>query len=284
MKIQLSSRRLFALGFVLLVATNSIVLLGVASNRTGEPESQIILTERELRLPYHIRKEDSGLALQLTWRVLGRDEEYDSYSWTTPVWFNSEKLEELGFKIDDFLNRSGDKKRDKEPIPKEVFIVLEKEGAPYREVVKRAEATLKREESLLQLNPEDKALRENFQNAEKRLERERTSESRLFAIDAGLDPRALREKYGNRTRFVIAKGSVKPSYWDKKERDIFGYISELSVTDVHVPLEHRRTFDAILSENKTKGRDFTSPRFEVKLAYGSRFEPWIASVEPIKQD
>lgn len=284
MKIQLSSRRLFAFGFVLLVATNSIVLSGVASNRSGEPESQIILTERELRLPYQNRKEDSGLALQLTWRVLNMDEKYDSSSWTTPAWFNSEKLEELGFKIDDFLNSSGDKKRDKEPIPKEVYIVLEKEGAPYREVIKRAEAALKREESLLQLNPEDKELREKFENAEKRLERERTSESRLFAIDAGLDPWALREKYGDRTCFVIAKGSVKPNYWDKKDRYIFGYISKLSVTDVHVPLEQRRTFDAILSENKTKTHDFTSPRFEVKLAYGSRFEPWIASAEPIKQN
>lgn len=283
MKIQLSSRRLFTFGFVLLVATNSIVLSGVASNRSGEPESQIILTERELRLPYQNRKEDSGMALQLTWRVLNMDEKYDSFSGTTPAWFNSEKLVELGFKIDDFLNRSGDKKRDKEPIPQEVFIVLEKEGAPYREVVKRAEAALKREESLLQLHPEDKEFREKFKNAEKRLERERMSESRLFAIDAGLDPYALREKYRDRTRFIIAKGSVRPNYWNTKEREIFGHISELSVSAVHVPLEHRRTFDDIVPEDKTKGRrDFTSPRFEVKLVYGSRFEPWIASVEPVK--
>ena len=286
MKIQFSSRRLFALGFVLLITTNIIVLLGVASNRSGEPESQIVLTERELRLPYNIRKENSGLELRLTWRALSMNEnDLFSSSRTPPAWFNAEKLEELGFKMDSFLNSSGDEKRYKKPIPKEVFIVLEKDGTPYREVVKRAEAALEREEKIFNLNPEDKKLRENFEYAEKRLDRERTSESRLFAIDAGLDPRALREKYGDPTRFLIARGSVQPRYdWDKKKKEVLGYISELSVASIYVPLEHRHPFDAILAENKSKAHDFKSPRFEVELAFGSRLEPWVVSVEPIKQN
>ncbi len=51
MKMLLSSRGLFTLGFVILLATNIIVFSGVASNRSGNLEAQIILSERELTLP-----------------------------------------------------------------------------------------------------------------------------------------------------------------------------------------------------------------------------------------
>ena len=51
MKMLLSARGLFTLGFVIFLTTNIIVLSGVASNRAENPEAQIILTERELTLP-----------------------------------------------------------------------------------------------------------------------------------------------------------------------------------------------------------------------------------------
>jgi hypothetical protein len=284
MKLHISSRGLFAFGFVIVVAANIAVLSGVAANRTGEPECKMTLSERELQLPYRIHKENSGMALRLTWRVIGKDDEYRSTSsWTSPAWFNAEKVEELGFKIQDRLNSSDDTALFKKILPKEVFVVLEYDGEPFREAVKRAESALAREQGLLKTHPDDKELRENHKRAEERLQRERTAESRLFAIDVGLDPEELRHKYSDRTRYILARGKAQPRYdWDKKKKEVSGYISELSIASIHVPLEHRQILDSIVARDRSKGMTFEPPRFEVELAYGSRLEPWVVSVISMK--
>lgn len=281
MKILLSSRGLFAIGFGILITTNILVLSGVAANRSGTPQTQITITERELQLPYRVHQENSGLALRLAWRVLSQDEDHNNYSnWTSPGWFSAEKLEELGFNIDNYLSSKADGSFYKQPIPKEVFIVLENKGEPYREAVKRAEIALEKEKDLFNLKSGDQRLRDNFERAEKRLKRERITASRLFAIDAGLDPQKLREKYHDQARFIITKGLVKPRYNDNKEKkDVSGYITKLSVARIHVPLKHRKTFDAILAQDKSRENDFSPPRYEVELAFGSRFEPWIVVVQ-----
>lgn len=38
--------------------------------------------------------------------------------------------------------------------------------------------------------------------------------------------------------------------------------------NIHVPLKHRKIFDAILSQDKVPGNEFRPPRYEVELAYG----------------
>lgn len=284
MKILLSSRGLFALGFMVLAATNIIVLFGVASNRSGNHDAQIILTERELQLPYQTyqtHKENSGLSLRLDWRALGRDEDTVNYmDRRSPAWFNAEKLEELGFNINDNLSSKDNKTFYRKSIPKEVFIVLENDGEPYRAAVKRAEVAFEKEGGLLKANPEDKMLRGNFERAEKKLKRMRITESRLYAIDAGLDPKKLRKKYGDQARFIIAKGLVKPTYHgDNKGKEVVGYITKLSIENIHVPLNYRKIFDVVLAQGKLKHNEFAPPRYKVELAYGSRLEPWIMSVE-----
>jgi len=281
MKILLSSRGLFALGFVIIVATNIVVLSGVASNRSGEPESHITLTERELPLQYRVHEENSGMALRLAWRALGKVEDYNNYpDWRSPAWFSAEKLEELGFNIKDYLRSTGDKTFYKQPIPKEVFIVLENDGEPYGEALKRAELALEKKEGSFKLNPEDKSLRNKFERAEKRLKRERITETRLFAIDAGLDPKKLREKYSDRTRFIITQGLVKPRYnYNKKRKEVFGYVTKLSVAKIHVPLKYRDILDAIIAKEIYRKNEFGYPRYKVELVYGKRLEPWIVSIK-----
>lgn len=141
---------------------------------------------------------------------------------------------------------------------------------------------LEKEEGLFKSNSGDKTLRDNFTSAEKRLKRERITGSRLFAIDAGLDPKKLREKYGDRTRFIITKGLVKARYnYKNKRKEVFGHIIKLSIKKIHVPLKYRKKFDSILIRDKSKKNEFESPHYEVELAYGSRLEPWIVSVHPL---
>ena len=62
---------------------------------------------------------------------------------------------------------------------------------------------------------------------------------------------------------------------------MFGYIVKLSPAKIHVPLKHRKIFDAIIARGKTKKDEFGLPRYEVKLAFGSRLEPWIVTVSPL---
>lgn len=281
MKILLSSRGLFLLGFFVLVVTNIVVISGVASNRSGEPESQITLTERELQLPYKIYKENSGLSLRLKWRTFS-DKKNGNYRSGSPAWLNSQKLNSLGFNPSSNNNLDIDTSSLKRPIPKEVFIVLENNGEPYQQSVKRAEKTLEKEEILFKSNPDDERLLNNVERAKKILNRERIKESRLFAIDAGLEPDKLRKKYKDQNRFIITKGIIKARYTYNNDKKIFAYVSRLSLKNIYVPLKHRKIFDSILNSSKSKINGIQPPRYEVKLAFGSRFEPWIMSVRPIE--
>ncbi|MBN2793686.1 MAG: DUF4824 family protein [Desulfuromonadales bacterium] len=285
MKKLLSSRGLFLLGFLLLVATNIIVLSGVALNQSGQPESLVTLTERELSLPYRVHKENSGLSLRLNWRTLDRIEDSSGYSNSrTPVWLNADKLAELGFDINALISADGHSTHFKQPLPREVFIVLEYDGTAYREALARAESAFHEREGSLKLNSDDKSIRENYESAEKRLNRERLEEPRLFAIDAGLDPGRLRDKYSDCGRFIIAKGLIQPGYgYAKDKEDVSGYLSKLSVASLHVPLNQRRIFDAMLARDRSRQDDIRPPRYAVKLAYGSRFEPWIMSVSSLDE-
>jgi len=277
MKKLLSSRGLFILGFLILAATNIVVLYGVASNRSGEPESLVTLTERELDLSYNAYEENSGLALRLSWRALGKEDPHGYSSWSNPTWLNAQKLEELGFNVDDNTSPY-DNTRYYRVIPKEVFIVLELGGEPYREALKRAGRVFEKEQAFIQDNPDDKSSQDRFEQAERKFERERQDATRLFAIDAGLDASALREKYGDRTRYIIARGLVKPGYRYSNKEDVFGYILRLSVGKIHVPLQHQQIFASIMDQYDSRKNNFGSLRFQVELAYGQRLEPWIVSV------
>lgn len=282
MNILSSSRLLFVLGFLLLAATNIAIFIGIVSNRTGNPDTLITLAERELRLPYSINEENTGLSLRLVWRALGRggNSIYGYSGWRSPAWFSAEKLDELGFKIDEYLGSANNGAYYKTPLPKEVFIVLENNGESYLEAVRRSEKVLEREAGLFKLKREDKTLRDNYEKAEKQLKRERTESSRLFAIDAGLDPFELRKKYDNRGQYIIVKGLVKPSYLrKKKKKEVFGIISQISTENIHVPLKHRKVLDDILAQDKQKHHEFQQSRYEIELAYGSRLEPWVMSVK-----
>jgi hypothetical protein len=285
MKILSSSRILFSLGVILLVTTNIVVLAGVTANRSGAPESLLSLSERELQLPYSLKKENSGLALRVVWRTLGKDQHEGShYDHDNPAWFDSEKLKELGFKPDESFKSNEKEKTYKKAIPQEVFIVLEYNGDLYREALRRAEVTFAKEEGLYKANSGDKKLHDAFQSAEERLRHERVTKSRLFVIDAGLDQRKLRDTYKDRTRFIITKGVVEPSYtYVNTLKEVSGHITELSVDTLHVPLNQREIFDTLLTQDKSKRDAFRPPRYEVKIAYGSRLEPWIMSVHPLSR-
>jgi Domain of unknown function (DUF4824) len=280
----LSRTRLFVLGFALILIANVIALLGVVANRSGKPEAVIELTERELGLPhYEMNDENSGLALHLNWRILPeiKDDIYPYYSrWGSPAWFNAQKLTELGFIIDKTTCPDGDSKR-KEPLPKDGFIVLEYDGDAYQEALQRAEMFLEKAEAALKANEKDKDLQDRFKNANKNLEAERTSESRLFPIDAGLDAGKLRERYPDRSKFIIMRGIVGLECRYKNKKEAVGHIADIRIDKINVPLSYRKLFDSIEAQDKSEKRGQRSPRYKVQVTYGSRFEPWVQRIDEL---
>jgi hypothetical protein len=278
MKMTWVTRFLFAAGFVVLAAVNYTVLSRVAENRKGDADAHLWLTERELPKSSHVEKENSGLELQLTWRTLSK-EENEVYN-RTPAWLRGEKLEKLGFRFVD--GAPSDKRRDRRAVSREVCIVLEYNGPAYQEALKRAERSLEKEEEALRANPADKGLQAARQQAEKRVRSEAVTQSRLFAVDAGTDPRQLRTRYADSSRYIVARGVVRLMYRNEGDREwAAGYIESISTAGIHVPLEHRLVLDKILQEHTPPSSEGKPPRYEVELIYGSRLEPWVTSIRPL---
>ena len=274
------ARLLFVVGCILLATVNYTVLSRVAANRQGQPDARLLLTERELPKINRLAQENNGVALRLAWRTLSReDNEYDDRK---PSWLSGKKLEELGFHFSDALEV--EQRRDRAPLSRQVFVVLEYNGGAYHNAIKRAERALEKEEDALRANPADKGLQSARQQAKKRLRNEEISQSRLFAVDAGLDPQRLRASYDDASRFIVAPGVVRMTYRVENGRAwATGQLDEISVDKVHVPLEQRRALDAILQQNKASQGDNKPPRYQAELLYGSRREPWIAAIRPLEE-
>jgi len=287
MKITLSSRKLFILGFVLLILANITVLVGIIVNRSGVPESLIILTERELPTGYQTSEENSGVDLDIDWRTQPKKSDdpnfYYGYYDRSPAWLSQAKLEELGFDVAQKLKEEKDDYYCN-VIPKEVFIVLEYDGVAYREVLQQAQAEFAKRKVSFQESNDDEELRRKYKEADRQLKAERGSRTKLFAMDAGLDPDKLRAIYKDRSRYIIAKGLV--TFYmqrDKEGVEVSGRIVRLSVEKVHVSCQLRQK---LLASAALKGMDRNSrlpAHYRVELAHGNRFEPWIIAFEPTTQ-
>jgi len=257
---------LFILGFVVIFAANITIFSGVIYNRSKKPFTSIELTERELKMPYRKNDENSGLALKLKWQTINQDK-----------WFNEKKLKELGYNIQKYADFDEYKKYRKIYVPKKVFIALEYNGSKYKEAVKKAEIKLEKEASAIKTGIEKNS--NDFELAERILKDIKYYGTRLYVIDVGLDADILKEKYNEPVKFIVVPGTVKIryNYLDNK-KETYGHVSGLSVDNIHVPLEFRKTFDSLPEKNKPRRNKPVPPRYKVKLAYGKRLEPWIRSV------
>lgn len=277
-----SARHTLGAGAALILAVNVIALAGVGYNRSGEPESTLLLTERELRRPHQdwgFDHENSGLALKLQWRVLAdgthkNDSLYvfmDRYS--DPVWLTPGKLAELGVDVSVPPDTERARRRYEKLPAKEVFIVLELNGNTYRAVLERARTNAR--EAAGAPKPSDRDMVSRAQAAAKRLEHEEHAATRLFAADAGTDMHALRAKYPDRSLYAIVHGRIQPRLTGEgKDARVRGYIEALSIDEINVPLEFRPVFEGL-----APSYDYSTPsrRFEARVNYGRRLEPWLAS-------
>jgi len=263
-----SSRSLFLLAILLLLVTNAFVFAGIRLNRAGAPEPVLVLTERELPLPYRSNSENSGVSLQLNWRTDTPD--YTLGNEPSGAWLDKEKMRELGFSEKELKGR-GNYREHKVPLPRSAYIVLEYNGDSYREMLGYKQRML------------DEARQGtgdySVDYAAEQLERERTWASRLFAIDAGLDPDELRARYSDRSRFIICKGVVEVGYrYMRQGSDQWGYVGRINISSIHVPIPWARELAKLPAPRDVRNK----PRYQVKLVYGSRQEPWVDSVTMLR--
>jgi hypothetical protein len=284
-----SSILMAGIGVILL--TNAVALGGVAYNRSGEPDSMLRLTERELQRPYDWgrNRENSGLALTLRWRTLAQDAEPAAGLGTSyigaggsPKWLDEAKLIALGF--DAQPRRHSDGRMNAERVlPREVLLVFELNGPTYQRALDGAREHAAHEEGLKIANPNNTEMAQRAQTAKEQLDWEENASSKLFVVDAGLDAAQLRLVYPDRFRYAIVHGEVRPQ-WSQTGNaapKLAGYVSGVHNDSINVPLAFHATF-ASSGESKREGHPAGMAPGEIVVAFGRRLEPWIVDQGPNK--
>ena len=268
-----SKRIALIAGLALIGVTNVVALGGAAYNRSGEPDSSLALSQRELRPPYVWtgKKENSGLGLSLNWRVVPTvvpGAGFYAGGGGSPEWLDQAKMVSLGFdaRATSTSGGFGRGPGHERQLSRDVLVVLELDGPAYQEALRRAKQAASAVES-----KNDRG--DGKKNAQVIMDREEQLSSRLFAVDAGLDLRFLRENYPNRSKYAIVHGQVRP---DQTAHTSGGSIESLNATTINVPLEMRDVFEGILPVMYALPTP-QDKHFDATVEFGRRLEPWLAS-------
>jgi hypothetical protein len=207
-------------GVLLILLVNAVALTGVYLNRSGEPESRLRLSERELAVPWDWRgsKENSGLALGLNWRVGNEADAAASY-------YGGGSLQRrhagmagraahaaLGFDTAPVAETQGHARRFERQQRREVLLVLELAGPAWQRRWKgrgRTPRGTRRRRWPMPTTRSSPTRPARAGATEGRGE----SNSRLFAIDAGLDLAALRAKVSGSQPLPDPQGPRAPAPW-----------------------------------------------------------------------
>jgi hypothetical protein len=279
-------------GLALILATNAVALVGVAYNRSDEPESTLTLTQRELHLPYGwgFGQENSGISLAVQTRVLADQDDtrhvmggrYAGFG-NAPGWLDKAKLAALGFDVAEPEDSQRARMHYDKLLPKEALLVLELDGPAYRTALEDAQKHMQKEEALLKANAGKKEFEVRAKNAKQELYQEERIYSRLFIIDAGLDAVNLRAKYPDRKRYAIMRGQIQPYLVENNRKTrLVGYITGLSVSRINVPALYREIFESMQESAQTNESGVAASPFEVSVAYGKRLEPWVTEAKKAK--
>jgi hypothetical protein len=273
------------LSLVLVLVVNGFVLVGVAYNRSGDPDSQVVLTERELRLPYYLgrsERENTGIWLALDWNrydyISPEERAHDPY-----VWFDKTLLETVGFACT--LSAENPKAPDHyyRMLPRRVYAVLEIGGTVWEDW------NGFQQEKLAALEVARKSGRkteDEYHKEKERIERSIRNSSRLFVVNVGKAPEPLRLRFPDRSRYIITPALVgvhvvplSAGPGNKTPKRIQGYVREILIDHVHVPLSMGMPLETALSDEAKTGRKDRVTHYEVTLRYGKRYEPWIVDIK-----
>jgi hypothetical protein len=228
-----------------------IIMLAVAGfvatagwNASEEPRQVMTLTERELSLPFQIRRDDGHPALSLLVQFDGRYDPMDARNWLT-----ESTLRELGFALHiPAGSPQAGAIYDRVP-PRVAWVVFEYDGPAWRERERRR-----------QLQAEH--LRVGVR-------------SRLLPVDAGLDYDRLRARYPS--GHLILRGVIGVSYVPPERGGplVHGTLRQVVPARVAVPFRFRSLLTPLVSTN---ARGDGEPRYEADLAVGALGLPYLIAV------
>jgi Domain of unknown function (DUF4824) len=249
-----------AAGVAIILIANAFALVHAARNRTGNPEAEMTLTNRELVLystAISDKDEDSGVTLNLRWTTA--EDYYPPIPGTAvPPLFNQQKLSQMGF--DCSVSPASDKavRFYQRQRGRPVFIALEYDGQAWRDLFEayrraaeqRAAAGVKEDPDFWR------------------------QKSHLVVIDADRDATALRNRYPNRSSVVIVPGTVRIFLAQQNPAQIDGRIEQIP-SAIHVPRPFSDGFRNWNLEKKKQG----DAGYSVRVRFGSALEPWVAAVQ-----
>ena len=281
---------LFA-GLVLIIVTNVIALAGVAYNRSGEPDSVIVLTERELAMPYrYVSKTDnSGLQLHLRWRtdykrpMIGH---FGNNSQKGLHWLTPEKLAKIGFDTSQSLNSETAKQYYKKMLPRQAYLVLEYNGESHKAAITHQQNKLVEEQALLTNTPDSREFEKRVKAAQVNFDSEKYKSSRLFVIDADKNKEALRQRYADDSKYIILRGQIglRVNYSEgHKQNSLYGYIKRINTVNLNVDHVYHKPLERLTSQSVNRYQAH-KPRYAVRIAIGKRAEPWVMDVQALDSE
>jgi hypothetical protein len=298
-----SQRAFVVAGTLLIVLVNAIVLAGVARNRAAPPASQFALTEREISplVEWSLDSDNSGLGASLSIRTpsTGKSPDRPSaldgpvFGWGDAPWLTPDKLKALGFRISpDGISDAG-KRQDQKLLPKDVYVVLEFNGASYQATLQEAADKAARTAESAAANPADTRRQLDARFSQEQVESVRHRETRLYCVDAGLDPDALRRAYPDPSTYAIVRGSIRPSVVERQGTwRVVGRFSGVRISKINVPLNFRSVFGSAkrFTYNQAMSMaiagltaDRNPPRhYTVTVDWGRHLEPWIVNAAPVE--
>ena len=271
-----SNRHSLFAGLGLIVLVNAIALAGVAWNRSEQADSRLQVSERELSHSYpYWRQDNSGIALHLIHRWPNskpNDYSYDSLRQLSP-----EQMRALGFKVPSELNDES-VRRYRRQLDRDGLLVLEFNGPLYQQQLQMAAEQLEKSRADLAAVPDNKQLIESHKLARETLQREQTSASRLFVIDAGSDLASLRARYPDRQRYAIVQGRFDAWAWHDDGRWQIGGSAQVPVSEsINLPHRWHAVFAKLPRRPDTPGFPHSGGDrlLNAELAFGQRLEPWV---------
>jgi hypothetical protein len=276
------------LAAAVVLLTNAALLALVASNRAGEPEATIELTERELRMTPG-DTDNTGVVLTLAWST---PYELNGPAATRYPWFDQEKLVSLGFDCRVPLTDAAAERyyQTESMLYRPAFAVLEYGGESWQKVLEREldQAERRRGQAPGGARLETpEAIKAWADNAVAR-------RSRLVVVDVGRSADELRRQYPDRSRFLVMRSYVGLIYVPKSAEPgsqgprLAGVVENILPDTVYVPREIRTpgdVFSAKPASDEYPGQLLKhDPRYRVTLAFGRALEPRIIQVHRPKTE
>ncbi|MFJ3261038.1 DUF4824 family protein [Pseudomonas sp. NPDC086581] len=260
-------------GLILLV--NAVALGGVAWNHSGEPDSVLPLSQRELLRNSSWHNENSGLSLRLHWRIPTRDDSTrHNRGWLPAI--DAQKMEKLGFAMpaqvdDDSAPRFGRQQS------RDALLVLELDGPLYQREVQLTRKRLDEARLAADAAPQNARLADERDFIRRELDSEEKTDTRLLLKDVGLDLQTLRAQYPDRQRYLIVQGRVRPiSNYYQHVWTLGGTASSIGTDNINVPHLWRERLDRVLL--RPARADGTAQPYVAEVAFGRRLEPWIEGI------